>query len=229
MKPAVVSVLTLALALFIFVPHIQAAPLETIAEGDFSYAVTDEDVSVTDYTGNEEDIVIPDLLDGSPVTAVADNAFSARDGIRTIDLPDSIRHIGERAFTGCKGLTSILLPPKLESIGPWAFVGCDSLQSISIPSGVTDIGDGALSACKALQAILVSEDNAVFASLDGVLYNKRDHALLAYPTGKEGTGYEVPDGHGDDRGPSLCRLRQSGAGDIARIPAGPRGIGFLWL
>ena len=45
-----------------------------------------------------------------------------------------------------------------------------------------------------LSAIEVGAGNISYADVDGVLLNKRKTILVTYPTGKEGTNYEVPDG-----------------------------------
>jgi hypothetical protein len=73
------------------------------------------------------------------------------------------------------------------------FVGCSGLTIIAIPATVESIGAGAFSGCSALTSFDVDSSNPSFSSLDGVLLNKGQTNLIAYPVAKSGA-YRVPDG-----------------------------------
>ncbi len=91
------------------------------------------------------------------------------------------------------------------AIGGGAFARCSSLTSVTIPSGVTNIGNGdvtglgfndylaVFSGCVTLEAITVDTLNPVYSSLDGVLFDKGQSTLIAYPPAKAG-GYSIPSG-----------------------------------
>ena len=104
----------------------------------------------------------------------------------------SVASIGSSAFWGCSGLTSITIPNSVTSIGVGAFWGCSGLTSISIPNSVTSIEKQNFSNCSGLKSIYVDEANANYKSTDGVLYTKTGKALIAYPAGKAGTTYTIP-------------------------------------
>ena len=97
---------------------------------DFEYEVDDGKVTITDYTGAGGDVVVPDTIDGRPVTCIGDNAFCYCTGLTSITLPDSLTVIGNYAFYGCTNLTSITLPNSLITIGEWAFYGCPAAITI---------------------------------------------------------------------------------------------------
>ena len=78
------------------------------------------------------------------------------------------------------------------SVGDRAFSHCKSLTSITIPSSVTNIGNQAFQACTSLTAIEVDPANPIYTSLSGVLFNKGQTRLIAYPGGKTGA-YIIPD------------------------------------
>jgi hypothetical protein len=118
-------------------------------------------------------------LSGSPITAIPDGAFLDRD---TFDIA---------TMEGCTGLIGIVLPNRATSIGDYAFVGCTGLKSITIPNSVNSIGDLAFAFCTGLTAINVANNNTVYSSQGGVLYNKDKTALLAYPGGKTGA-FTIP-------------------------------------
>lgn len=74
----------------------------------------------------------------------------------------------------------------------------DKITSITIPSGLTDIEDNpkigmntpsgwTFEKCTNLTDIIVSEENKIFSSLNGVLYNKEQTQLIRCPQGKKGS------------------------------------------
>lgn len=68
------------------------------------------------------------------------------------------------------------------------------IHTIHLPSTVKTIVPFAFSGCKNLTAITVDENNPYFCSVDGVLYSKDMKTIVAYPAGKAGTEYIVPEG-----------------------------------
>ena len=90
---------------------------------EFEYEIDDSEVTITNYTGAGGDVVVPDTIDGFPVTCIGDNAFCYCTGLTSITLGNSVTTIGYGAFAGCTGLTSITLPDGC-SIGEGAFKGC---------------------------------------------------------------------------------------------------------
>ena len=95
------------------------------------------------------------LKEGTRV--ICDGAFSRRDSLTSINIPDSVTSIGESAFDRCKSLTSINIPNSVTSIGDSAFWGCKSLTSINIPGSVTSIGKSAFDRCKSLTSINIPD------------------------------------------------------------------------
>ena len=109
-------------------------------------------------------------------------------------VPYGIAAIGNSAFFNCTALRSVLFPDTLQSIGDWAFSNCDSIASISLPGSLQTIGDGAFSNCSGLISIAVSPYDAVFLTVDNVLFNAVTKTLIAYPAGNMETSYTVPGG-----------------------------------
>jgi len=77
------------------------------------------------------------------------------------------------------------------SIGDYAFSFCSSLTSVIIPNSVTSIAESAFVDCGSLSAIEVDALNSAYSSVDGVLFNKSQTALIQCPTGKAGS-YTIP-------------------------------------
>jgi len=75
---------------------------------------------------------------------------------------------------------------------PYAFADCTSLTNVTIPNSVTSIWDGVFGNCKSLTAVNVEADNPAYSSVDGVLFNKNQTALIQYPAGKAESQYTIP-------------------------------------
>ncbi len=69
------------------------------------------------------DLVIPETLDGLPVSAIADGAFRGCDKLTSVKVPEGVTTIGFNAFYDCLGLKSVTLPKSLVKVENNAFDG----------------------------------------------------------------------------------------------------------
>ncbi|HTH48817.1 MAG TPA: leucine-rich repeat protein [Candidatus Limnocylindria bacterium] len=145
-----------------------SACLRAQAQPQFTYDTADGAITITGYLGTNPDVTIPGTLDGLPVTAIGDYAFAGL-GLTNATLPDSLVRIGAGAFSATQ------------------------LSSLLIPSGVTSIGDYAFTGTR-LATITLAPGNPAYRSVDGVLFNFDQTALLAYPQENPATAYVIPDG-----------------------------------
>ena len=83
------------------------------------------------------------IKDGS--VGIADEAFYSHQIITSINIPASVKHMGNAAFKYCKALTNVTFAEgsQLTSISNDAFSGCEKLVGIEIPASVVSIGDSA--------------------------------------------------------------------------------------
>lgn len=133
---------------------------------------------------------MPRMVDGYTVTEIGENAFSSV-GKYIITLPDTITVIGDRAFEECRA-SVINIPDSVQSIGDFAFQSCSNIQTVSIPASVERIGTGAFAYCSSVKEFYVDSENAVYATIDGVLFNKQKKELVFFPLNKESNQYSVP-------------------------------------
>jgi hypothetical protein len=145
---------------------------------DYEYSISDGEVTITEYIGEGGDVVIPNEIEGLPVTRIdvevfawkhnltsviiGDNvriirnrAFVSCRGLISVTIPDSVQHIGQQAFASCYSLSSVSMGNSVFVIASQAFERCESLTSINIPNSVTYIGEFAFSRCKSLTSIII--------------------------------------------------------------------------
>jgi hypothetical protein len=133
---------------------------------------TKDNVDYMEKLGKKYSIVV-----SGSVAKIEDFAFSGCTGLISITFPDTIVEIGYKAFSNCTGLTSVTIPASVVKIDTidilfdfWAFEGCNNLTSIE-----------------------VNPDNTLFASEEGVLFNKEKTELIKCPNGRRGE-YVIPEG-----------------------------------
>ena len=105
-----------------------------------------------------------------------------------------VGHIADFAFENCKQLKQVIIPEGIKTIGLDAFSGCNSLSSVKIPASVTYVAPRAFYSCDALTKIEVEDGNERYESIDGVLYDKIDKIIVAYPMGLASECYTVKEG-----------------------------------
>lgn len=171
-----------------------------ICNGAFEYCMKLASVTIPDtvtiigYSAFNNCQSIVEIVIPNGVTQISSNAFNGCLMLSSVVIPNTVESMGYSVFSGCKNLQSITLPISLKSIGFSAFSRCTSLESIFIPANLTDIGIDSFFACTALTAINVDSNNAKYASVDGVLFNKNKSYLYKFPTGKVMSEYVIPEG-----------------------------------
>ena len=129
------------------------------------------------------------------VTSVAASAFSSCSGLTSVTFAEGSQliSIGNDAFRNCSQLASIDIPAGVKSIGQAAFYSCSKLTTITIPESVTSIGETVFCGCSLLTDINVNGNNKLYASENGVLFNKAKTTLICCPAGKT-ESYSIPEG-----------------------------------
>lgn len=131
-------------------------------------------------------IIIP-----NSVTVIERNAFAYCEGLTSVTIPNSVITIEDRTFYKCIGLKFVSIPNSINKIKSTSFSGCAGLTSVTIPNSVTSIENYAFSRCTSLNEFIVSENNPVYKTIDGVLFNRDGTKLIACPSGKSNT-YTIP-------------------------------------
>lgn len=122
--------------------------------GDFYYKTTSKDtVKISSYKGSSSSVKIPKEVEYDKreydVTEIDRIAFALNEAIVTVEIPDTIKVIGEEAFSGCSMLQNVRFDSDsdLEKIENMAFFKCSSLESIEFPERLEEIGSMAFIGC----------------------------------------------------------------------------------
>lgn len=140
-------------------------------EDDYGYVIVDNSyVKITEYFGNNEEVIIPEKINGLEVRIIGKSAFaeyedSPYEEIKSVYIPSTVKIIEEQAFSWCEKLEKVEMSEGIEKIGPRVFSSCSSLKSINIPSSVSEIDDEAFYYVK-LENITVDENNKKYDSRD---------------------------------------------------------------
>lgn len=76
------------------------------------------------------------------------------------------------------------IPETVKSVLAGSFRNVINLNSLMIPASVNQISDSAIMGCQNLVSIAVADDNSVYASDDGILYDKNKTLLILCPQAK---------------------------------------------
>lgn len=111
--------------------------------------------------------------------AIGDNAFTGC-GMRSIDIPSSVKTIGYRSFNDCRRLEHLVIPEGVEKIGQWAFYDCTRLTTVTLPSTMTQIDNYAFYFCP-LRSIVVKTETPL--SIRHETFTSYEKAMLYVPVG----------------------------------------------
>ncbi len=113
----------------------------------FAYTTnSDNSITITNYDGSDEDVVIPQTIKGKTVTKIASKAFVAEKNMKSVTIPEGITEIEYSAFYNCTSLTKVYLnaihiqkagkmerdPRTNKVIVTYAFDGCTALKELYI-------------------------------------------------------------------------------------------------
>ena len=98
------------------------------AAADFEIETANGSVTILSYKGTQEHLKIPAMIDGLPVTAIADGAFAVVEE----ELPeDTDENTEEKALP--LQLKTLIIPESITSIGTGILTGCETLHSLQTP------------------------------------------------------------------------------------------------
>jgi len=153
------------------------------------------------YVNNQ---LVTKLVIYDSITSIGNYAFCNCNSLTSVTIGNGVTSIGENAFSGCSALESITVV-----MNNTAYSSLDGILynkdktkfihipeaikgSITIPDSVTEISSGAFNDCSRLESITVGDNNTLYSSLDGILYNKDKTELIQIPKAIKGS-VTIPD------------------------------------
>ena len=192
MKKKLIAIL-LIITIFLSFCFIAQADNGEKKYGHFSYKLKGNGNAVItgfDWDSNgDSDIYIPRSIDGYNVTEIGESAFA--------DQTDS--PIDDYYLETSRSISNpvvVVIPDTITVIGEKAFFS-SRIASLTIPSSVQLIGAGAFADCYKILEFTVDSDNTTYATIDGVLYNKKTKELVAVPFAKYNdvaATFKIPNG-----------------------------------
>lgn len=136
------------------------------------YFTTAEQTATLSYSDVEGVADVPETIEAEgktyTVESVAKKALLENTKTTQINLPGTIKSIGERAFYNCTNLTAVTapqrsdlgytsnsLPESLTTMGKYAFGLCTGLKNITLPSSLERVPDYAFYRCEGLEQIII--------------------------------------------------------------------------
>lgn len=159
------------------------AETEDDIEEDYDYVIENGEAHIFKYRGSENDVVIPESLDGSPVT-----------------------YVSRRAFAG-KTVVSLTLPETVKSIEN--FMINNTLERIDLSSGITELSADCFRDCMALHEVNIA-DGGKYKSVNGAVYTADGKELIFMPRYSDEKKLVIPDGveRIGDRACESCKITE---------------------
>ncbi len=177
-----------------------AADVNASVNSEFEYKLAKDNITlcITKYVGENQNVVIPEEIDGKKVTVISDSTFKNNDIIKEVYIPETISKV-EITATRTSSISAFggddALPAQGDVIDRPDYVRCEV-------TGANPFID-----CKNLERVEVAPENEYFSSRDGILFTKVEYCqsiffedkhydqlvLLYYPNAKQDSQYVVPD------------------------------------
>lgn len=154
---SVMGMLFLAVSILLFM-NISAFA----ADSDYKFDV--DTGTITGYTGNESNIVIPSTIAGFPVTRIGgtfagSTVFGYNENLTSVVINNNIKEIGRNAFARCSNLKNVIINADEITLGRGVFNSCKNLTTVNISgnkfycSSSDNWDDGAFSWCSELTTV----------------------------------------------------------------------------
>lgn len=118
---------------------------------------TDNTAELSTYSGNDEELIIPDYVYGYKVTSIAPRVFYENKTLEEVYLPDTINSIGLYAFAFCEKLKSTTLGENVTFLADNVFFGCPALEQAVVNCNIETLPTGTFEKCAALNSVTLSD------------------------------------------------------------------------
>lgn len=188
MKKSISIVLVLSIIASIFAMCGVTAFAENDAKSHLVYTEYNGEIEIRQCSNTPTgDFVIPDTIDGFPVTSIADTAFQITQQVTSITIPATVKNIGKEAFADTLSVERYIVDDANEYFANDEYgvlYNKDKTELISypdaspateynIPEGVVSVAQSAFDNCEILETITIpaSVESLGYFSNDFGVYN----------------------------------------------------------
>lgn len=125
--------------------------------------VIDETGTLIEYNGYEENLIIPEVVNGITVKAIGRSLLSVDTIITDVTLPDTVTEIGTTAFISSSLQT--INTNNVEKVGDFAFFNCYRLKELRFDKDVV-IGMSAFCHCDSLEKLTILGRNTYIDNME---------------------------------------------------------------
>ena len=147
-------------------------------------------VEIEKYAFNNSSLT-DELVIPNNIKTIGDYAFSGT-GVTTLVINSNLNKTGTETF-GIKSLKKLVINADLRDFVLY-FKHMTELTTVEYGENITHLDFNMLDNLYGLQSINVSENNKIFSSVDGIVFNKEKTKIIKVPIKKELSAYYVPDG-----------------------------------
>lgn len=98
--------------------------------GDYEYVINNNQIMITRYTGDDQNVVIPAEIDNKPVAVIGPFAFDSAQTLEILEIPEGVETVEVGAFWDCTNLRKVYFPHSVTSIENYAFYNAVNLVDI---------------------------------------------------------------------------------------------------
>ena len=146
---------------------------------DFETSSEEGEIQIYKYTGNSENVSIPSTNYPWIKFDMVIGLFKDRTNIKKVTLPEGMTIIPKETFSGCTSLTSINIPSTIKTIGERAFNNT-GLTKITVPNTVTTIEASAFRNNKELTTVTLP--SGITTLSEYIFYNCPKLTNVAIPS-----------------------------------------------
>lgn len=154
---------------------------------EFVYGSNGSEIRINGFVGDSTEIVIPQSIDGIPVTMIGEKAF-AETKITSIYIPEGVKQIGSEAFYSCKSLHTVSIPSTLTELPKECFSGCNKLSTIIGFDNITHFGTWCFNYCRAIKTELIFDRDVI---LEWGAFDSTGITGVKFLSGKCSVGYDA--------------------------------------